>query len=93
MDNAAIQLLMGTKERLFDKGWMKNSSGTSNGPNCLIGAIAQTARSSSHLGWSEALNALEQGIGDRINRFNDRPETTFDDIIDAIDRSIKALEG
>lgn len=94
MDNDnAVTLLRATKERLFDKGWMKGDAGTSYGPNCLLGAIEYTAISSSHSGWSVALNALEQDIGDWINRFNDLPETTFDDIVDAIDRSIKSLEG
>lgn len=93
MDNDnAVTLLRATKERLFDKGWMKGDAGTSYGPNCLLGAIEYTAISSSHSGWSVALNALGQVLG-QIDRFNDLPETTFDDIVDAIDRSIKSLEG
>lgn len=100
MENAdkVIQLLRDTKERLFTKEWQQGKAGHYHGPNCLLGAIAQATRDSGQPIWNNTVTAscwkiLEQELGERIDHFNDRPETTFDDIVDVIDSSIKALES
>lgn len=89
-----LDLLQAAKERLFTKGWMKGSLGLPSGSNCLMGAVCYASKgfpltypSIEH----GAYDALEWTIGGKIDEFNDHPDTSFDDVVDAIDRTIKRL--
>lgn len=84
-----IQLLRDTKERLFEKGWMKNDFGFLDGPNCLAGAVLAVASDDNS---NQVFTALEKEIGNVISGWNDAPERTFNDVVDVIDSCIKRLE-
>lgn len=95
-----IELLRAAKERLFEKGWKQGSLGLEPGPNCLVGALFHT------LNVIDSTHSVYQFLAENINvdgwrpgnhlwkveYFNDQASTTFDDIIDLIDRTIKTLE-
>lgn len=101
-----IALLRAVKERLFAKGWTRLQLGDSvTGPNCILGAIYAsmglywTENNTEELkiaysqGVNQIANTFEGAIGlGSIASFNDRVGRTFDEIVDAIDLTIKKLE-
>lgn len=94
-----IALLRAAKERLFSKGWVQGGIGGINGPNCLVGAVKYSANNGifrqSYLAIERVLDDCFKGKGYLAPAavFNDNPATTFDDVIDVIDRAIKKLEA
>lgn len=97
-----VEILRATKERLFEKGWRKGKLGPKEGPNCLVGSIyhathvpinhviyqllAENTNLDVHFHLGEGKGVWE------VESFNDQESTTFDDIMDLIDRTIKTLE-
>lgn len=95
MNNGDIlDVLQTAKERLFEKGWQKDSLGRPKGPNCLMGAVLYAYEDLflTHLSCENAAyQALERTIGGQIDEFNDSATTTFNDVVDVIDLTIKNL--
>lgn len=100
MTNQIIAVLRDAKEYLFEKGWHKGNYGTVDGPVCLAGACLMV-----QFGNFDQSSPLDDKITDTLNAackeegfthiacFNDAEETSFDDVINVIDKAIKKLEG
>lgn len=97
-NDVIIQILHAAKERLFRNGWVKNMAGKSSGPACLVGAILFAAKYDLDLedynypeeAYDAILEVLPEGT---IPTFNDEPGTTFDDVVNLLDLTIKSLES
>lgn len=96
-----IELLRAARERLFERGWQKGALGFEEGPNCLVGSLCHTLPgiNSSHSVYRFLAENIDLDIGSwtgkdlfKVEYFNDQGSTIFDDIVDLIDRTIKALE-
>lgn len=92
-----ITVLRAVKERLFTKGWVQGDLGPPDGPNCIIGALRYSVNNGQI--WQVNL-AIEEVVDkcfkDRLSpvaSFNDNEGTTFDDVLDVIDLTIKSLES
>lgn len=96
-------ILEAAKERLFSHGWCRLNLGPLEGPNCIMGAIY----SGKGLNWTNfdadldevyrtlypLTLAFQYTTGQSPVRFNDDTAKSFNDIVDAIDKTIKMLEG
>lgn len=106
-NNEIIDYLRAVKERLFTYGWRRHEIGTPDGPNCFLGALYAvsgqehilTGRATFHDGViaynnvSPVVRMFEKVLPDQVAaQFNDNCES-FDTLVNAIDRSIKSLEG
>ncbi len=93
-----IEILRAAKEHLFENGWQKGGMGPSEGPNCLAGAMGHSSRTAfDHVVFTALADNIEsehwKGRGFyKVQWFNDQESTTFDDIVDLIDQTIKDLE-
>lgn len=96
-----IEVLRAAKERLFERGWQQGALGREEGPNCLVGSIIHIFNGMNY--HSPIYRSLAENIGLdvsiwtdkdlwKVEYFNDQASTTFDDVIDLIDRTIKTLE-
>lgn len=95
--------LKATKERLFSHGWHPARLGPLEGPNCIVGAIYSVTGidwTNLDVNLDEAYRtiypitlAFEYTNGQPPVRFNDDTAKSFDDIVDAIDKTLKMLEG
>lgn len=96
-----VELLREAKERLFEKGWQQGSLGREEGPNCLVGSLIHTLNGVNYT--HPVYHFLAENIGLdigswtgkdlwKVEYYNDQASTTFDDIVDLIDRTIKTLE-
>lgn len=72
--------------RLREKGWIQQSYGKREGPNCMRGAASHTIRDVRVL-YSYALPIIQAEYPGRVPvgnesivQFNDHPETTFEDV-------------
>lgn len=97
LNERAVAALRSTKESLFVRGWTKGGYGPNEGPNCLAGAIIhQACRLEGddvyYLSYDTVANILLTQTGSSITCFNDKPGTTFDDVINVLDFAIKTLE-
>lgn len=96
--NNNIEILRATKERLLTKGWRKDGRGDVNGSLCLINSMTFSAldlRSryddQSICGSPEMYDTLAEYCNcppDLIHIWNDDPSTTFEDVIDVVDKAI-----
>lgn len=85
---------------MFTTGWQKSALGLMEGPNCLVGAVLQTEKDLyngavfdtlvRHLDCN--LRGFRSSVYE-LECFNDQEETTFDDIVAIIDRTVKHLEN
>lgn len=95
-----IEILRATKERLFERGWGQGSLGLQKGPNCLVGALFNVSNvTSDHVIYELLAENIDIDVGFWVGRglwkiesYNDQVATTFDDIVDLIDRTIKSIE-
>lgn len=96
-----IEILRAAKERLFERGWNQGSLGLEVGPNCLVGSIFHA----SHVTYTHPVYQLlaenirldDESVWSgrdlwKVEYFNDQESTTFDDIVDLIDHTIKTIE-
>lgn len=99
MNEDSIELLKAAKERLFTTGWLKGDLGEQEGPNCILGALyrERTSLECKNNVFTKTVNSLYNCpgiIGIRgVADFNDDENTTFDDIVDLLDKTVKSLEG
>ena len=95
----AIQVLQEMKENLFIRGWCKGQLvDYTTGEVCLAGSMATLTDYQKYQDTSKALGVvmdrLRDEIGPNIPVWNDAPNRTFNDVIQAIDNSIiKLKEG
>lgn len=92
-----VRLLMAAKERLFTHGWRKGDYGKEEGPNCIVGALyaEQKALGLDRRTAIDARFRLDCLVPEMpgVANFNDNVNTSFDDIVDLLDKTIKSLEG
>lgn len=97
MNKEEIRLLTAVKERLFTTGWKKGGSGNSDGPNCLIGALyaEHQVLGLDYVSFDKAeltlYNISDDNLG--VAHFNDLRSTSFDDVVELLDKAVKVLES
>lgn len=95
-----IAILRDAKEYLFEKGWHKGDYGTEDGSVCLAGACLMVQFGNFYQASpldDEVTNTLnkvckEEGFTN-IAAFNDEDTTSFDDVLNILDKTIKRLES
>lgn len=94
MNEKSIELLKAAKERLFTTGWQKGGYGQKQGPNCILGALYHEREAFEVCDYYKTRMSLLGFINcwPSVAQFNDAPETTFDEVVHAIDKAIKNLE-
>lgn len=97
------EIIRESKCILFEQGWAQHTLSDSSGAVCAFGAINQAAHGSPRYGlraderfsaaMGVATNALRKAIRTRdIPIWNNAPETTFDEVVEAFDRAEKIAE-
>jgi hypothetical protein len=93
-------LLIAAKDLLIEGGWVKQIGETADGRHCVIGALAKLLKGTNRTTYHYAICFLENAIqelnpeddcdylSDDVVSFNDRENTTFNDIMDVFDRAI-----
>lgn len=98
--NPAEKLISDTRADLFERGWTQKAFRRLDGSMCVAGALNRRAAldqndwmqatPSQHPGYATAFSAILaecEPLG--LFGFNDRDETTFDDVVNMLERAEK----
>ncbi len=80
-------ILQAARQRLITNGWRKDSMGAENGPHCAMGAIYWEKDNLSKR--TEVYSYIEHLVPrGYIGEWNDRPERTFEEVLEVFDNAI-----
>jgi hypothetical protein len=96
-------ILERARDYLLERGWCQGTTGVTDGPRCLVGAVSQVATDYVMARQGERnfglicypMEALRVGLGvrrpEQLPRWNDAPDRTLDDVVDLLERAAKGV--
>lgn len=90
------QIIRDARNLLFERGWNQGALEGDDGSLCVSGAV-NAAVNAACLGpvepYFRVLRLFESVVSREITGWNDAPERTFNEVIDAMDRAEKIAES